>query len=167
MNSHSTLSPSRSAQHGATLMVAMIFLIVLSLLGIAAVQNNTFQEKMAGNSRDRELAFEAAEAALQDAGANIATLRPGPWDGTATGLYTYVATNANDASYWNNAALWDESTKYRTPGTTIAQVATQPKYRIEKKTDIGSTEYYRVTARGIGSSANTVVILQAEYTYTP
>lgn len=157
-------SSSRSAQNGATLMVAMIFLIVLSLLGVAAVQNNTFQEKMAGNTRDRDLAFEAAEAALRDASANIVTLRPGPWDGSAAGLSTYVATNANDTAYWNNSAQWSS---FRTPATNIAKVSAQPQYRIEKKPNIGSAEYYRVTARGFGASNTTVVILQAEYTYTP
>lgn len=163
MTTHSLPSSPRSAQCGATLMVAMIFLVVLSLLGIAAVQNNTFQEKMAGNSRDRELAFEAAEAALRDASANIIALRAGPWSG-ANGLFTYVATDANDAAYWNAAAQWTSS---RTPTTTVANVATQPQYRIEKKPDIGTKEYYRVTARGFGSSSTTIVILQAEFTYTP
>lgn len=159
------LSPAPySAQRGATLMVALIFLVVLSLLGVAAVQNNTFQEKMAGNSRDRELAFEAAEAALRDASANLVGLRPGPWDGTATGLSTYVMTNANDAAFWNATAQW---ASYRTPVNSLSYVARQPQYRIEKKPDIGTTEHYRVTARGFGSSSATIVILQAEYTYTP
>jgi type IV pilus assembly protein PilX len=163
-------SSPQSAQRGATLMVAMIFLIVLSLLGIAAVQNNTFQEKMAGNSRDRELAFEAAEAAIQDAkfrlspGCTSGCLHSGPWDGSAAGLSTYVATNANDAAYWNIATQW---TTYVNPTTNLPQVATQPQYRIEKKPDIGTNEYYRVTARGFGSSNTTIVILQAEFTYTP
>lgn len=153
----------RSAQRGATLMVALIFLIVLALLGISAVQNNTFQEKMAGNSRDRELAFEAAEAAIRDASTNLISLRSGPWDGNG-GLFTYVATNANDAAYWNTASNWGS---YRSPTTSVANVVAQPQYRIEKKPDIGTTEHYRVTARGFGASATTVVILQAEFTYTP
>lgn len=158
-----TLSPGQP-QRGATLVVALIFLIVLSLLGVAAVQNNTLQERMAGNTRDRDLAFESAEAAIGDARDKIATLRPGPWDGSATGLSTYDPARDNNLAYWANAANW---TSHKTPSATIANVSAQPQYRIEKKPPVGSTEFYRVTARGFGASNTTVVILQAEFSYTP
>ncbi|MCG2578314.1 PilX N-terminal domain-containing pilus assembly protein [Dechloromonas sp. XY25] len=159
---HIHLNPARS-QQGATLMVVLIFLMVLSMLGVAAVQNNIFQEKMSGNTRDRELAFEAAEAAVRDASANIISLRAGPWTGGG-GLSTYDANNANDSTYWNTSSNWSS---YRNPSATVAKVATQPQYRIEKKPNIGTVEYYRVTARGFGADSTTIVIIQAEFTYTP
>lgn len=151
-------------QRGATLIVALIFLIVLSLLGVAAVQNNTLQERMAGNTRDRDLAFESAEAALRDAKDKIATLRPGPWDGSVAGLSTYDPARDNNLAYWTNTTSW---TSHKTPSATVANVSAQPQYRIEKKPPVGSTEYYRVTTRGFGASSTTVVILQAEFSYTP
>ncbi len=93
-----TLSPlpRRSRQRGATLLVTLVFVIVLSLLGIGAAQNNRFQELMSGSTRDRELAFESAEAALQDAKATFGTWRTLPFNGT-NGLSLYNAGNPNSA----------------------------------------------------------------------
>ena len=172
-----TLSPlpSRNRQGGATLLVTLIFVIVLSLLGIGAAQNNSFQELMSGSTRDRELAFEAAEAAVNDARAVIDGWRTNPltmptFTGTVTnGLSLYVATNPNGADWWNAAAQWPN---YRTPTLNIARAIRQPQYRIERMPDVGTIRYFRVTARGFGAagtatSPTTIVILQAEYRYTP
>lgn len=168
-----TLSPMpcRSQQRGATLLVTLVFVIVLSLLGIGAAQNNRFQELMGGSTRDRELAFESAEAALQDAKATFASWRTQTFTGTVTnGLSLYVATNPNSAAHWNDSAQWPN---YRTPTLSIARAVKQPQYRIEKMPDVGTVQYYRVTARGFGAAVKpdnspaTIVILQAEYRYTP
>lgn len=169
-----TLSPSprRSRQRGATLLVTLVFIIVLSLLGIGAAQNNRFQELMSGSTRDRELAFESAEAALQDAKATFGTWRTGPFTSTVTnGLSLYVATNSNSAAWWN-ASSPDQWVSYRTPTLNITRAIKQPQYRIEKMPDVGTVQYFRVTARGFGAAGTaadptTIVILQAEYRYTP
>ncbi len=58
-------------QQGASLVIALMFLIVLTILGLVAVRSSTVQERMAGNDRDRAIAFEAAEAALRDAERDI------------------------------------------------------------------------------------------------
>jgi type IV pilus assembly protein PilX len=167
-----TLSPlpCRSQQRGATLLVTLVFVIVLSMLGIGAAQNNSFQELMGGSTRDRELAFEAAEAALQDAKATFATWRTQPFTSTITnGLSLYVATNSNSPDWWNASAQWPN---YRTPTLNITRAIKQPQYRIEKMPDVGTVQYFRVTARGFGAAGTaadptTIVILQAEYRYTP
>lgn len=62
---------NRNAQNGVVLVTGLIFLVVLTILGITAMQMSTFEEKMAGNSRDGNLAFQAAEAALRDAEKDI------------------------------------------------------------------------------------------------
>jgi len=43
----------RSNQRGAVLVVGLIFLAMLTLMGVAAYSVATQEEKMAGNSRDR------------------------------------------------------------------------------------------------------------------
>ncbi len=48
-------------QRGATLYVALIFLILLSLLGIAGLQVAVLQERMASNYRATNMAFQRAE----------------------------------------------------------------------------------------------------------
>ncbi len=47
--------------------MALIFLVLLTLLGVSAMQTATMEERMAGNMRNENLAFQAAEAALRDA----------------------------------------------------------------------------------------------------
>ena len=53
-------------QQGVALPVALIFLLVLTVLGVSSLGTNVFEEKMAANSLNRELAFQAAEAALRE-----------------------------------------------------------------------------------------------------
>ncbi len=58
-------SLGHSQQRGAVLLVALIMLLLLTVLGAAAMRDTNLQERMAGNMRDQSLAFQAAEAALR------------------------------------------------------------------------------------------------------
>ena len=53
-------------QGGAALVVGLILLVVITLVGVGAMQTTTLQEKMAGNLRDSNLSFQAAEAVLRN-----------------------------------------------------------------------------------------------------
>jgi len=66
---HSLRHASRLArqERGFVLVTALMFLIVLTILGLSIMSTNTLEERMAGYVRDRRLAQEAAEAALRDA----------------------------------------------------------------------------------------------------
>ncbi|HYE34438.1 pilus assembly PilX family protein [Methylocaldum sp.] len=154
-------------QRGIALVMALTFLTILILTGTSAALNTSLQEHMAGNTRNRNLAFQAAEAALKDAEITLTTWRTSAFDGSVPGLRTYVATQANDSVYWGTTYDWTAAANYRTPTQTVAGVAEQPKYVVEKMPNNGATEYYRVTARGVGGEINAVVVLQALYTYTP
>lgn len=61
-------------QSGAVLVISLIMLLLLNIIGVTALQTTTLEEKMAGNMRDRIIAFQAAEAALRDAEADIANV---------------------------------------------------------------------------------------------
>lgn len=58
-------------QQGATLAIVLIFLVLVTLVGVTAMTTTTLEERMAGNLKDRNLAFQAAEAALRDAKLDI------------------------------------------------------------------------------------------------
>ncbi|HEY8100880.1 MAG TPA: PilX N-terminal domain-containing pilus assembly protein [Burkholderiaceae bacterium] len=60
-----------TSQQGASLIVSMILLIVISMLGLSAAQIAIQEEKVSRNDRDRQIAFQAAEAALADAELDI------------------------------------------------------------------------------------------------
>ena len=53
-------------QSGVILVTALLFLLVLTVLGISAITNTALEEKMAGNLADRNMAFQAAESGLRD-----------------------------------------------------------------------------------------------------
>lgn len=53
---------SRQQQSGVVLYIALIMLLILSLLGIVAMQVATLQERMAANYQASALAFQNAEA---------------------------------------------------------------------------------------------------------
>src|SRR5690606_3767551 len=53
-------------ERGAVLIVALVLLLVMTILGVSSLSSTTLQERMAGNLRDSNLAFQAAEAALRE-----------------------------------------------------------------------------------------------------
>ncbi len=55
----------KKSQQGIVLVVALIFLLIMTVLGIAGISASFMEEKMVGNSISRENAFQAAEAALR------------------------------------------------------------------------------------------------------
>ncbi|PBP92610.1 pilus assembly PilX family protein [Pseudomonas congelans] len=52
-------------QRGMVLLVSLVFLLLLTLLGISSMQNATLQEKMAGSVTARNQSFQMAESALR------------------------------------------------------------------------------------------------------
>jgi type IV pilus assembly protein PilX len=140
------------SQRGVTLIVALVFLAILALLGVTVAKTTSLEERMSSNTRDRDLAFQAAEAALRQAQNNLATL--------AAGAPSLDTTAANDAAYWN-AYDWSTATSV---ATSLNGLAAQPQYLVQRR---GTSDNYRVTSRGVGANSVTVVILQAEYDITP
>lgn len=55
----------RGAQRGVVLIVALIFLLLVTLIGVSSMQNATLQEKMAGSVTLKNLSFQVAEATLR------------------------------------------------------------------------------------------------------
>ena len=60
-----------SRQRGASLVVSLLMLVAVLLLGISAAQIALQGEKASRGDRDRQVAFQAAEAALMDAEMDI------------------------------------------------------------------------------------------------
>ena len=154
-----------SHQSGAVLIVSLIMLLLLTLIGITGSQVTSLEEKMAGNSKDYNLAFQAAESALRAGEAATANI-------AASGYYT-GSTQPID---WANTKVVTYS------GGTLYGTYQAPKYIIETPTTTagsstgaggsleagmsgGSTgiSWYRITARGMGGTANAMVTVQSIY----
>ncbi|MEO8388358.1 PilX N-terminal domain-containing pilus assembly protein [Polaromonas sp.] len=58
---------SSKSQQGASLIMVMIILTIVSLVGVAGMQISTMSERGARNDRDQQIAWQSAEAALMDA----------------------------------------------------------------------------------------------------
>lgn len=65
------------AQQGASLVISLVILAVVTLIGVAAMQNSTLDLKLVAGSKDRATAFQAAEAALAVIEQELATNPPG------------------------------------------------------------------------------------------
>lgn len=61
----------RAGETGVALFVVLIFLLVLTVLGLTAMRAATLGERIASNRVDKALATQAAEAALRDAERDI------------------------------------------------------------------------------------------------
>lgn len=56
---------SKKNQHGAVLLMALMFLILLTLIGIAAVNSTSSGFKVVGNMQSRAYALSVAQAAIE------------------------------------------------------------------------------------------------------
>lgn len=65
---------SKTTQSGATLIVALVILAIMTVLGLASIRSSNLEIKMSASQRDQSIAFQAAESALraieQDLAAN-------------------------------------------------------------------------------------------------
>lgn len=168
-------------QRGISLVIVMIFLVILSLLGISAMQSSTLSSRIARNEADRNLAFQAAEAALRDGELDVRNqrfdrskcvagalgCRVNPMQGKTR---FDVACTEGRCVFQDNVSPWETAAKWTGTGAgsgvvygtytgaaNIPLVATQPRYILEALPIADSPPTYRITAVGFGASRPTVV----------
>ena len=61
------INPNPGRQSGAVLIVSMIILVILTLLGVTAMNTTSLQERIASNTQERVHSFQAAETGLNQA----------------------------------------------------------------------------------------------------
>jgi type IV pilus assembly protein PilX len=168
--------PARQA--GAALMMALVFLMLMTLLGTAAMRSSALQEQMAGNSRDWNLAFQASEAALREAENFLRVTPVLPEFEDDDGFYL---VNSADRPVWTGEALSDGN-GFITYAADLDGTADRPRYYIEElsmvrpagtETETGTPmeeiPYYRITAVGYGAAVSddgtpvTSVVLSTVY----
>lgn len=162
-------------ERGSALIVSLIFMLLLTIVGVGAMQSSSLQERMAGNARDVNNAFQAAEAGIRDAETYLQNAVVGPFNG-ANGLYRYCAVGVAGAGCaapdWRDRA----SVGWVKRAGVMQFVDDQPEYIIQQMPPIpdpnssmaadepaAMIDVYRVTARGFGASSNTMVIIQTMY----
>jgi type IV pilus assembly protein PilX len=176
-------------QRGIVLAVGLIFLLVLTVIGLTAIRTTALDETMAGNARDRNLAFQAAEAALRDAERDVAN-SVASHSRDISGLTGFstdcgastTANTADDGLCYNGptgfaAEVWTTNSMTAPPSvpygrftgaTALANVSAQPRYLIEglirhPSGESGPKFLYRITVQATGANPNTVVRLQSVF----
>lgn len=164
------INPYSSFKHqsGVVLPISMIMLLLLTLISITASQVTGIEEKMAGNSRDTNIAFQAAEAALRGGETFLTQATLPTFTATGTnGLYSETATPPRHSDDWSSFNTVNYS------AASLSHTASAPLYVIQQLNSIGSgtldagnyseNELYRITARGVGGTNTAVVVLQSVY----
>jgi type IV pilus assembly protein PilX len=128
---HSMTPVGRSLQRGVALPVALVLLVVVTLVGFAAIRETILQQKMAANFYDREIAFQANEAAVRQAEAAIrnatSTVPAGFLDCSPTSGNVCQADPFNDAKVPASAISEVPTTLF--DGGTL--VAGKPQYIVQ------------------------------------
>ena len=114
---------------GVALFISLVLLLVLTIIGISAVQSTSLEVRMARNDHDSLLAFQAAESALRDAEAAVEALpgTAGFVDTGVNGLWTVAPMD--ETPRWNAGTAWAAGTSVQ--GSAVDKVSTQPRYMIE------------------------------------
>jgi type IV pilus assembly protein PilX len=130
------VAPARR-QRGATLVVVLILLLVMTLLGLASLRSTVLEERMTSNLLDRSLGFQVAEAGLREA---EATLSPNP---DFTGIAPGTCNNAGLCARPDPTAMerWlDPGFNQWRVGSVFDPTTAAPQYIIE---DMGEGPNWR------------------------
>lgn len=156
---------SKQRQRGVVLPIVMILMVILGVLAVSGMDDTAMQERMAGNMRDREIAFQAAESALRDGELWLQGNRD-----TAEGNMEMMG---EDARIWNGAAPAPSGRRTGLyAADDVISLSAEPVYYVGPprllRSNPGETpaqfrEIFPVIARGQGATDTTVVILRSTF----
>lgn len=172
--------------NGSVLVISLLVLLVLTILGVTALDTTVMEERMSANTRQRNLAHQAAETALKDAeqwltntAGNIVTQSHiSKFDGNIE-LYDSTLTSnslgwdVNDAGNWGTGNSQAVTTLSSFPSDTSV-IPGAPRYIIEYVGRIGDPPLnftdpdlrefaFRVVAIGWGQDKTTKVVLSSTF----
>ena len=169
------VSPQSSVrtQQGAALVTALLLLLVMTILAVSVMQMSRVEERMVGNTRDINVAFEAAEAAVRNGEAliNKQVATPAPCTTACTfwtdGSVGDVASQSKD--WWAaNATPFADAA-----GSPMTGPKENPRYVVEhvgqvRINGLADTppiyrDFYQVTGRSTGSTGLATTVVQTTF----
>ncbi len=169
-------------QVGMILFISLALLLLLSVLGVAAVQTASLQTRLARNAHDDLLAFQAAELALREGEAFLLREVPDEARFTAQGSGgLWRPASFGDPNPWATPGVWmTGGAGSRAVTVPPAGVAAPPRYLIEWLVTLEGpnnphsldespvvrrrqTAIFRVTAIGFGATVNARARLQSTF----
>lgn len=145
----------KCSQCGSVLIVSLVFLLLMTIVGVSAMNMTNLEERMASNFRDHDLAFQAAEAALLEAEefvensfdigrvyTNPACSGVGCYSSACTGglcfqgsfdgsSSTVSSCSSGTIKEWENSAIWTGSSKTRSATEQVVGTVQNARYIIE------------------------------------
>jgi type IV pilus assembly protein PilX len=171
----------RKDQSGVVLFVALMLLLILSMIGVTVARMQTVEERMARNENNRQLATQAAEAALRYAEYQLLNAPPeAVFAGDTAGYYaisqttgsmvapttgivpTFFSTPANVMPYNGPALSLVPAGPARTPTIAIELVG-YGSVPGDGLTPNQEPPVYRITVQGYDADGTPSVILQEVY----
>lgn len=146
---------SIKTNRGSVLIVSLVFLLLLTIVGVSAMNMTSLEEKMTGNFRDHDLAFQTAEAALLDAEAYVEdvfaigqALTSPACSGSPCytadcegglcfhGAFANSSTPVSSCDYgtvkeWENSSIWSNGANTRSIDAQIEGTVRNARYIIE------------------------------------
>ena len=167
---------SRHNQNGVALILSLVLLIAVTLLTLASMRTSSVEFGMAGNLRESDTAFNAAEAGLRSAEQFVEiSASTDQFDAPGSGLFD---KNSDDPDYLD-PATWESS---QTTSASLAHISEQPKFVVKYLGDrsnnaaasvnIGgygkqqggkTVSHFRITVRGLGQTPYAARYLQSHY----
>lgn len=157
------LSLTLNSQNGSALIIGLLLLLVITIIAVSGVRESLMQERMSGNWHDRNLAFQASEAALREgerwlnqATANQNTAEghshlalPSSWEGADA--HGSIALDNSDVTYANDPMFYINPPSFHFESPDNRDLTS------------GCLRVYPVFSHGVGGSANARVTLQANF----
>lgn len=172
----------RKSNAGMALVIALIFLLVLTLLGVASLSSNSAQERMTYATTDYSRAFQAADSAVsqgeryissQVASAPLRCATPSPGCYILTTVHSDSSfLGSGSASFWSTNGM-SFGTTYNPDGSVstrtnngLTRLSNTPQYIVEyigqddssvasgKPNSAPMACYYRVTGQSTGAGTN-------------
>jgi type IV pilus assembly protein PilX len=190
---HRTLGDSRQAKRrstnrGIALVTALILLLVITLLGLTMTRGFTAQERNAGNTREKQRAFEAAESTLRfgereilNGASTTASNCNSLVSADTTPQSVVVCSNALTSAQATGIPWKDISSgadlgySYTPPGLSVGTTGGTSSYVITPRFYIsplgldpsGLNQLYQVTSMAQGGNTSSNAVVQSVYSVTP
>ncbi len=173
----SGFAPQARMQQGSALFVSLVFLLVLTFLGMASMNDTIMQTKMSAAMQDSNVGFQTAEVAIREAEDFVEGLVN--TSGFDNSKHLFTAGSVPTEVYKDN--IW-ASSKTLEAGTTLSGV-NAPRYFIELLGEISDSDSatslvvdtyshesgtgtifgFRIVARSTGATGTTRRLVESYY----
>lgn len=176
MAQHPTFQPNTLAnQNGVALIVVLVFLLLITITALTAMQTATIEERMTGHALNQQLAFQSAEAGLSAGETMVTTSNCDPGSGD---LHPNTDDPLTNPENWNDQDTHSVTIKAQgdDDGDRQAQSSEYVLARVDPRADsaragdasrsrVYADEFrlYRIIAKGFDRTGQVGSVLQETF----